>query len=365
MKMNNMLKFIYSMLILFLLLFVKADLAGTDVKHDISTCESLLPTYIKNGRESKKAELKEFYELLMPKRYGTYFCSNPDIKILEDKKIISKMYIKFNSTDNVEIVMEDEKGNFFSSPQLSNGFATDGSLFFGDKKGGFCFVYQIIGQNMHVIYSPYGIQKKLIFKRLPKSSKPAITSSLASIDATNNGDASFTNFSFYAQQMTDSSSRNRALKKINRIIEARIGTYVCVEKKMFDCKYWKGAEKLYLAIVSSNEVYLIEEMNGIKYLVFESTPGTISDTKLSFGYIDTYYGLYKAEGDNISVIFYPWIPIKPGIINEKQHIDQIKNYGLFQRKIIFKRTNNIEKKDIPKKWLHPRNQRGSKGNGVP
>ena len=319
-------------------------------RHDISSCHYEWPLDINYSDKSLK-DISKKKASLLSLSLGKYVCDDPSISEFAEWANVNRMYIIANATNDIHLIVENKQGVRYKAYNSDNGFMNARTLFFGQKNNGLCFYYQVVGDDMYTIFSPCRLQKKLHFKRVDINFTPSVY-----IEKKCNSKCvlgqSFTNIQYYVD-MENSKSRKQQLRDVQlNKYKSIYGTYVCENKEMFNCDYWKGATKIFIVLNNRTDIYIIEEVAGELYLLSESSNGKMTDMFLEFGRSSPIKSLYKVDDNILSAVFTVW---EKGYT--KEHIERshflFLSESVFQKEVHFKKTEPISIDAFPDKARLP------------
>lgn len=122
-----------------------------------------------SGRDKMESKLG----CLLEKRVGTWKCDlgRLDYPVSNEWRDAVALYLEIDGFSNVGLWVEG--GGRASPIRVSGkGFLTDRSIFAGANTNGFCFVYTVFSNRMYTLFSPDGLQRRLVFEKLENAQPP-------------------------------------------------------------------------------------------------------------------------------------------------------------------------------------------------
>ncbi len=350
------------LLVCFLVAHTVLDSYGenqTPFRHDISTVvtvnKPISPDLAKKLKK-KNPNFCDYYERTVSSCKGVFKAAlSPDHGISEWDGYAYLMLI-INQTNDVQLLVSGADNKYRVAPYSQPGLLTDTTLFLGPPNAGICFYYQVIKDELRTIVSPLGLQKLIKFQRVLGEDivdKPIARVEKEAGKIDNKTPPAVTNYLWYLnkEEVVDKETLRELHDEKMRGV---FGTYIFEDENFFNKWYAVNVDKWYLVINSETDVAWIEEVNGRLFFELDSRPGSINEMFMRFGGpFDGTSLLYKHDGDSLSVFLNYGMGFHDNDAVLNARFSELEARGLFQRKLIFRKTAPIPPDRYPTRSRTP------------
>lgn len=332
--------------------------AYMSARHDFSACYSSLSdqfSHIHNN--AVRSKVTNWYQRRLESMVGVYESEQSERLNYFEWAGCAKLLIYVQDTNHISLIVEGSDHLLYQANDSCGGILTDKTLFFGPSQAGLCFYYETVGDTLFTIFSPFGLQEKIVFRRTNKLINRIPSEVYKPIFERTRMGGSFTNWEYYIDCSTNREQVRRCeLKRMERLESIR-GTYVYKNQKERGCKLWSNADEVYLIINNTNDVVLAELVRNKLYFVEESRPACIDDRMIKFGIPMPYIALYTMKSNTLSAIFVPWITPPLVNVDVTEIYKSAVEFGMFQKSMDFVMTSQLPECELPKSCYMPQSMR--------
>ena len=272
-----------------------------------ATYSYLLDRRDRSSRPEHKAFWRGRYETVVQSRYGVYACDDVASAGLWEWKGVSRLFIVARNTNDVHLIAEDEKGNRSVAYRSTPGSMSDTHFFFGPEDSGLHFLYEVVAVDLHAVFSPYGIQKRMIFRPVEQSFNVLPDNEFSPEESFSDGSLPpYTNYQHCITTVSTPGSKQRMLVRHELAMRSRYGVYVWDDVESAHNWQWASAERIIFFLLGTNDIYLVEERaNKQFWLSAGSYPGQMTERFLRFGLPSPALFLYSVREENLNAVFAP------------------------------------------------------------
>lgn len=225
-----------------------------------------------------RSEVQEAMGKLMRQREGVYRSDNIFFNDFIEWKGVARLRLHLFGNAGAALLLEDSTGNIRHAPRSEDGFFSDRFIFLGPEEDGLLFYYSIVSNRLYALFSPNGIQHRIVFTRTgEKVDKNLLVQ---------NG-MSPQNRALQAERKAEEVSRKEQEEWFLKIR----GVYVsdCVPER----DRTNGVIRLWLKINNHNNVFLLsEEKDGLYLRMRDHDYSWINRT-------DSFLGMYAISDGQI------------------------------------------------------------------
>lgn len=147
---------------------VLACAAQGQIRHDHSSARSHLTADFKRLeliRGPYREEMEKQLGHLLGKRIGVWASEDADTSGVPGWEDVRTLYLKISNEAGSELWVETRDGHCSAVSGGAGGFLTDLTVFIGPPANGFCFAYTVSSNRMYTLFSPGGLQRRMIFSK--------------------------------------------------------------------------------------------------------------------------------------------------------------------------------------------------------
>lgn len=218
---------------------------------------------------------------LADERAGYYQSEPVDFENTDEWKGIVRLHLKVDRAACVSLVLEDSKGRKQIAQDSEHGFMTDRSIYLGPDDKGLLFSYSYISNALYTVFSPNGLQKHIVFHRVPES------------DLFNDVPKSMT--AGERKVRIAKMTRGRRREDIERRFSQLRGVYVADDLPA--TLSTNGIRRLFLKVNNYNNVHYLEDTE--KGLVLRSP---WDDSMDGMSMTHAFWGAFSFDGNSIRFV---------------------------------------------------------------